>query len=609
MYVCAIINPISILRNQSITIITSFGIFFLLISVAQLVQAQSKTDSLLHILKTGNLNESKQSLLYYQLAKAYYDTDPDSAANFSKKGLVLAQKHQYIEGKAKNTFMLGNVAIKMDSTIKARDLYTEASKLCNKYDDDKIKLSIWIMLGYTYDLLSDYNKSLECYFKGLHFADSLNSTDFIPRFQNNIAIIYAKTDDRRKAITFYLSAATGFKETGDEKYYANTLLNIGGVYLSLKSKDSALLYLNKSKEINERLNNHYGLSNYYSNIGEIEIEAGRYEKALISFQHQLEEIEKLDDSFFGSRSYLKIGVLIQFGMVYSKMEEFNKATDSYKQAFQLANKSSFIRYISEVSLGLSNVYEKSGRLDSALAYYKLFQKYSDSLEKEENIKKIAELEMDYKIQEERKVMQLEKESVESRQKVKGLILFSIIGTTIAALLFFILLFVRQRNKHTESRLKEQNLQLEKENLARELEYKNKELTTNVMYLLKKNEFISDISNKLKGADCKSELKEPKVISGIISELDKNSSHEVWQEFETRFQEIYGDFYKRLNERFPDLTPNDLKLSAFLKLNMTTKEISAITYQSTETLKTARHRLRKKLGLKREDNLVAFLNRV
>jgi len=141
--------------------------------------------------------------------------------------------------------------------------------------------------------------------------------------------------------------------------------------------------------------------------------------------------------------------------------------------------------------------------------------------------------------------------------------------------------------------------------AKELEFKNKELTTNVMYLLKKNEFISEISNKLRDVDCNTDIVQPKIIVDIISELDKNTSNEVWTEFETRFQEIYGDFYKRLNEKFPDLTPNDLKLSAFLKLNMSSKEISAITYQSTETLKTARHRLRKKLGLSREDNLVAF----
>lgn len=93
-----------------------------------------------------------------------------------------------------------------------------------------------------------------------------------------------------------------------------------------------------------------------------------------------------------------------------------------------------------------------------------------------------------------------------------------------------MLYYRQKDKHKQSRLKEQNLHLEKEKLAKELEFKKKELTTNVMYLLKKNKFISEISNKLKDADCKTDNFQPKVISDIINELDKNSSNEVWTEF-------------------------------------------------------------------------------
>ncbi len=199
-------------------------------------------------------------------------------------------------------------------------------------------------------------------------------------------------------------------------------------------------------------------------------------------------------------------------------------------------------------------------------------------------------------------MQLEKERMESRQKVKRLIYLLIIGASISGLLIFLLLFIHQKDKHLQ-------IHLEKKNLANELEFKNKELTTNVMYLLKKNEFISEISNKLKVVDSDTIIVQPKIIADIINELDKNSSNKVWTEFETRFQDIYGDFYKRLNERFPAITPNELKLCAFLKLNMSTKEISSITYQSTETLKKARFRLRKKLGLIRDENLMAFLNQV
>jgi hypothetical protein len=82
---------------------------------------------------------------------------------------------------------------------------------------------------------------------------------------------------------------------------------------------------------------------------------------------------------------------------------------------------------------------------------------------------------------------------------------------------------------------------------------------------------------------------------------------LWKEFECRFQQVHEQFYKTLTERFPDLTPSERRLCAFLKLNMTTKEISAMTRQNAKSIDVARTRLRKKLNLTGTDqNLITFL---
>jgi DNA-binding CsgD family transcriptional regulator len=72
-------------------------------------------------------------------------------------------------------------------------------------------------------------------------------------------------------------------------------------------------------------------------------------------------------------------------------------------------------------------------------------------------------------------------------------------------------------------------------------------------------------------------------------------------------EIHKDFHKKLTSRYPDLTNNDRRLCAFIMLNMSTKDISSITYQSLHSIKIARYRLRKKLGLDKNENLSAFLH--
>lgn len=162
-------------------------------------------------------------------------------------------------------------------------------------------------------------------------------------------------------------------------------------------------------------------------------------------------------------------------------------------------------------------------------------------------------------------------------------------------------------------LQRRNLELEKENLlllnsklSQEVESKNKELATHVMYLIQKNEFINSVTEKL------SELtySDPKQINkqslnAIIKQMRANIDKTTWNEFEIRFQQIHKDFYTKLNKKVPNLTLNEKRLCAFLYLNMTTKEISSITFQSVKSIEVARSRLRKKIDIEK-DSLISFL---
>ena len=124
-----------------------------------------------------------------------------------------------------------------------------------------------------------------------------------------------------------------------------------------------------------------------------------------------------------------------------------------------------------------------------------------------------------------------------------------------------------------------------------------------------NELVVAIAEKLKKLDMSEGSPNSKIIQSVISELEQTSNTDTWKEFEVRFQNVHVDFYKKLGEQFPDLTPNELKLCAFMRLNMSTKEISAITYQSQNSITVARSRLRQKLGVTRDENLINFLSQI
>jgi len=80
----------------------------------------------------------------------------------------------------------------------------------------------------------------------------------------------------------------------------------------------------------------------------------------------------------------------------------------------------------------------------------------------------------------------------------------------------------------------------------------------------------------------------------------------WQVFETHFENVHEEFLKRLKDKFPELSPRELKLCAYLKLNISSKEISTLMNISTRGVEISRYRLRKKLNLDRNSNLTDFI---
>jgi len=120
--------------------------------------------------------------------------------------------------------------------------------------------------------------------------------------------------------------------------------------------------------------------------------------------------------------------------------------------------------------------------------------------------------------------------------------------------------------------------------------------------------ITNIVEKLVTLKSSLQEKNKNFIDEIISDLKSGTTDHIWNEFELRFNQIHSKFYHNLNIHFPTLSANEKKLCAFLKLNMTTKEISAISKQSKKSIEGARTRLRKKLKLTESDiNLNEFLS--
>ena len=120
----------------------------------------------------------------------------------------------------------------------------------------------------------------------------------------------------------------------------------------------------------------------------------------------------------------------------------------------------------------------------------------------------------------------------------------------------------------------------------------------------KETVISDVVKKL--SEIKSEKTENPVIGSIIKNIRSSQSFNTWNEFEIHFKEIHPRFYTALNTKYPTLSANEVKLCAFIKLNLSTKEIAAVTGKNLNTIDVARSRLRKKMGIIGNENLYSII---
>jgi DNA-binding CsgD family transcriptional regulator len=173
----------------------------------------------------------------------------------------------------------------------------------------------------------------------------------------------------------------------------------------------------------------------------------------------------------------------------------------------------------------------------------------------------------------------------------------------------IIVFLRKINKRDKllMQTREQLLKVEEEQkklkemqMQNELEYKESQLTAMALQMMQKNELLQELKERI-------EQNKPGDDSQLNKIISKGLNHDKeWTDFNSYFESINKNFYSRLKSAYPEISPNDLRICALIKLNLSIKEMASILNISPDSVKTARYRLRKKLQLNSEDNLTDFI---
>lgn len=145
-------------------------------------------------------------------------------------------------------------------------------------------------------------------------------------------------------------------------------------------------------------------------------------------------------------------------------------------------------------------------------------------------------------------------------------------------------------------------------LKEQIDFKDRELASNTLFMTKQNYEVLNIVEELKEKTAKCEDSSTKIfINSTIRELKSKTNLNIWNDFKIRFEKVHPNFMHNLLNETGKLTPTEQKLAILLRLNLSSKEIADILSIQVESVKTGRSRLRKKLGITQSQNMVSFLS--
>jgi hypothetical protein len=148
---------------------------------------------------------------------------------------------------------------------------------------------------------------------------------------------------------------------------------------------------------------------------------------------------------------------------------------------------------------------------------------------------------------------------------------------------------------------------EKEEIKAKIEFTNRSLTTCTLNLAQKDTLFSEIRNLISESVKRPNYTEVN-LRKVLRMIDTGKTNDQnWEGFKTWFEQIHPEFYRRLKEEFPKLSNSELRLCALIRLSLNSKECARILGISPDSVKVARHRIRKKMNIEYPGNLVELLS--
>ena len=600
------------LFNNYISTSVRVGLFFLLLFVlhSSLLRGQENYTEIENRLADMADDTAKANRLL-TLGEHYCSIENDKALMFLQEANAISTSLGYTKGIGKSLMWQGRVYYYKDNYLLSNNYLDKAKAPLEKIHDIEALSFLYFSKASNAKITGDYVHAIEMYKTAIEMAKQSGNKKRVSTCYLGIGTILLDRQEVEKALPYFIDALLIKQKIGDEAGISNVFSCIAHVYNAKGLPDSSLLYFQKSLKIRTRLNMKRKIASSEYNIGGILLKLGKYDEAEKSLNHALNLFSLLDE---------KTGVIItnlRKAKVMNKLgnpASVSLATEMLEQARSIQN----LNLVSHACQTLSEIFGLNKDYKNAFEYQKMHNAIHDSLFNKEKERMLAEMEAKFQSEKkDNKIRFLTTKNAIQRKNNILLIVLMVVFAVMVILLFFLFrikstAYSRQQKLHEQENIinnqEKQIIQQEKKLLQEQLESKNRELASKALEMIRYNDAISSIVEKLEtmSQSLKANPEAQNSINDIIKDIDSNTKQNIWDEFEKVFKNIHSDFYKKLIEVCPDISSSEIKIAALLKLNLTTKEIAAITYKSEGGIKTTRYRLRQKLKLSSDEKLIPFL---
>lgn len=492
----------------------------------------------------------------------YYVSDYSHSEKSLLKSAVIYEELNLKRPLSKNLNYLGIVQKYLGKLEKASESHMGSLKLKEELNIKGFQLmASYANLGVLQWELGNLDISTEYYLKAEEICLEEGLTRGLQMMRGNLASNYQDAKEYDKALTQYQSVLEHWESVDNKRFIAKGLNSIGSLYFDLDSLKLSKDYYTKSLNVSREFGEPQMVGLTTRNLGKISMKEKKYSQALDYFLEATRISQQTGTNTRNVGDYLNIS-------------EAYAALGQYKSAYE--NRDIH------------------------------FQKY-DSVFKKEKIEQINEMEVKYQTEKKESEIALQDEEIKvlneksrADKLKKGLYAG---GMTSALALAGLLVFgFRQRIKKNKIAREKQE-----EIYKQEIAHKKKELTSQTLHLVQKNTFIQELMENfesIKNSPEKFKMEFRRIVMLLKKE---NASDKDWEVFKTYFADVHNDFDQKLKTLYADISEKEIRLAAFLRMNLTTKEIAATLNVLPDSILKSKYRLKKKLNIDKEIDLTTFLN--